>query len=98
MPVTRQKSLADVWSSYRDWFLVLTMLVGWGAIYGQLTTRVADDEARISAMQAYITQQLVPRHEHDATNVELQARLSSMQATLNSIQTEIFQIEEEKRR
>jgi hypothetical protein len=89
-----EKSAAEIWRSYRDWFLVAAMLVGWGVIYGQLTTRLANDEAQIAAQRAYIAESLVPRSEQRTSDADLQERLKTMQQSLDQIQNEIFEMQQ----
>ena len=90
------KSVADFWRSYRDWFLIAAWLLGLGVTYGQLTTRLTNDEAQIAAQRTYISESLVPRNEATLSNTELQDRLKSMQQSLDQIQSEIFQMQQKE--
>ena len=92
--LTDEQTPGDLWRAYRDWFLVAAMLVGWGITYGELTTRLSNDEARIATQQTYLSQSVATRNDESQSRAELETRLGMMQTTLNTIQGEIFTMQE----
>ncbi len=87
----RQNDTAPAWwSKYRDLFYLSILLVGWGVLYGQLTTRLAQDEAAITQMQGIMNDRMATEKEMISVN----GRLDDIGHQLSLIQQQIFQMQE----
>lgn len=82
------------WDKYRDWFFAAAVLLGWGINYGALTTRLQNDEAQLAETRAYVQGSLVPRSEQTLSNAEIKDQLKTVQQSLDTIENEIFQIQQ----
>lgn len=77
------------WARFRDLVYIGIMLVGWGVLYGQITTRLSTDEAAIAEMQGVINDRMATEKEMQGVN----ARLDDIGKQLHDIQNQIFQME-----
>lgn len=81
------------WSKFRDVVYIAIMLIGWGVLYGQLTTRLQSDETAIAQMQGVINDRMATEKEMTGVN----SRLDDIGHQLSAIQQQIFQMQEKGR-
>lgn len=84
---------APWWGRMRDMAYLALLLIGWGILYGQLTTRLQSDENQIAGMQAVINDRMATEKEMTGVN----RSLDDIGHQLNTIQEQIFQMQEGKR-